>query len=87
VLIGEATLALVRPAVEADTVEPLELKGKSTPVAVFRLGSVREPPERSHESPFVGRERELESVTAAWARARAELRCELVTIVGEPGVG
>jgi class 3 adenylate cyclase len=28
----------LRPAVEADTVEPLELKGKSTPVAVFSAG-------------------------------------------------
>jgi tetratricopeptide (TPR) repeat protein len=59
VLIGEATLDLVRGAVEAEALGPLGLKGKSTPVAAFRLESVRE----------------------------GELRCELVTIVGEPGVG
>jgi class 3 adenylate cyclase/tetratricopeptide (TPR) repeat protein len=87
VLIGEATLELVRGAVEAEALEPLDLKGKATPVAAFRLESVREPPERAHESPFVGRDRELSLVVEAWSRAQAELRCELVTIVGEPGVG
>jgi class 3 adenylate cyclase/tetratricopeptide (TPR) repeat protein len=87
VVIGEATLELVRGAVEAEPLEPLELKGKSTPVSAFLLGSVHEAPKRSHESPFVGRDRELSFVSDAWARAQADLRCELVTIVGEPGVG
>ena len=36
---------------------------------------------------FVGRERELALVREAWERAQAEQRCELVTIVGDPGVG
>jgi Adenylate and Guanylate cyclase catalytic domain len=87
VLIGEATLDLVRGAVEAEALGPLGLKGKSTPVAAFRLESVRETPERSQESPFIGRDRELSLVGEAWARAQGELRCELVTIVGEPVVG
>ena len=30
---------------------------------------------------------ELESLRGAWERARDETRCELVTIVGDPGVG
>ena len=46
-----------------------------------------EAPERSHDSRFVGRARELELVREAWRRAQAEQRCELVTIVGEPGIG
>ena len=62
VLIGEATLALVRDAVEVEAVEPLELKGKAEPVPAFRLVAVREAPERRHETPFVGRERELETL-------------------------
>ena len=48
VLIGEATHALVRDAVDAEPVEPLTLKGKSEPVPAFRLVSVLDAPERSH---------------------------------------
>ena len=59
ILIGETTLELVRGAVESEPVEPLELKGKSEPVVAHRLVAVHEAPERSHESRFVGREREV----------------------------
>ena len=87
VLIGEPTLALVREAVTAEPVKPLTLKGKSHPVPAFRLVSVRGAPERSHASRFVGRERELRSLAEAWERVRAQARCELVTVVGDAGVG
>ncbi len=87
VLIGEPTLQLVRDAVEAEAVELLELKGKSEPVGAFRLLSVYEARERTHETPFVGRARELETLHEAWGRALAEQRCELVTISGDAGVG
>ncbi len=40
-----------------------------------------------HDSLFVGRERELGLLAEAWARAFAERSCELVTVVGEPGIG
>ena len=59
VLLGEATLALVRDAVEVEPVEPLELKGKAEPVPAYRLVAVRERARAPHETPFVGREREL----------------------------
>src|SRR6185436_10326949 len=36
---------------------------------------------------FVGREQELAALADAWVRAVAQTRCELVTVVGEPGVG
>ena len=87
VLIGEPTLALVRDAVEVEPVEPLELKGKAEPVPAYRLLRVHEAPERRHEAPFVGRERELALLREAWERVRAEQRCELVTVVGDAGVG
>ena len=87
VLLGEPTLALVREAVEVEPVEPLELKGKAAPVPAHRLLRVLEAPERRHESRFVGRERELALIRGAWDRARSEQRCELVTIVGDAGVG
>ena len=87
VLIGAPTLDLVREAAEVEPVEPLALKGKAGPVPAYRLLSVRDTPERRHETRFVGRRRELALVREAWERVRAERRCELVTVVGEPGVG
>ena len=87
VLVGQPTLALVRDAVEVEPVEPLALKGKSEPVPAYRLLSVLEAPERRHEAVFVGRERELAILRRAWERAQAERRCELVTLVGDAGVG
>ena len=86
-LLGEPTLALVREAVEIEPVEPLELKGKAEPVPAHRLLRVRDAPERRHGALFVGRERELALVRAAWERARAEQCCELVTVLGDAGVG
>ena len=87
VLIGEATLELVGGAAETQPVEALELKGKSDPVPAHRLVAVTDAPERSHDSRFVGRAREVELIHDTWRRAQAEQRCELLTIVGDPGIG
>ena len=87
VLIGEPTLALVGGAAEVEPVEPLELKGKAEPVPAYRLLRVHDAPERRHGELFVGRERELAILREAWDRVQAEQRCELVTVVGDAGVG
>jgi len=87
ILVGQPTLALVRDAVEVEPLDALELKGKSEPVHAARLMHVRDAPERRHGARFVGRERELALLLEAWERARVERRCELFTLVGEPGVG
>jgi class 3 adenylate cyclase/tetratricopeptide (TPR) repeat protein len=87
VLIAEATRVLVGDAVDVEPVEPLALKGKSEPVPAFRLVAARAASERRHETVFVGRERELALLAEAWGRAVAEQRCELVTIIGDAGLG
>ena len=87
ILIGESTFRLVHDGVVAEAVEPLELKGKSERVPAYRLGSILEVKERGHGLPFVGRQREVELIHEAWERARDEQRCELVTIVGDAGIG
>jgi class 3 adenylate cyclase/tetratricopeptide (TPR) repeat protein len=87
VLLGDPTLALVAEAVEVEPVPPLELKGKAEQVAAHRLLRVLEAPERRHETQFVGREHELALLDEAWERAIGEQRCELVTVVGDAGVG
>src|SRR5213079_256125 len=58
ILIGPKTHRLVHSAAEIEAVEPLTLKGKSEPVPAFRLMTLRDAPERSHASRFVGRKRE-----------------------------
>jgi len=87
VLIAEATRVLAGDAVDVNPVEPLVLKGKREPVPAFRLLAAGATMERRHERVFVGRERELRLLSKAWAQAMAEQQCELVTVVGEPGIG
>src|SRR5262245_4454694 len=87
ILIGAATLALVRDSVEVESLAPLELKGKAEPVPAYRLVAVRDEPRPRHEPVFVGRAGELEALRRSWQLALEEQRCELVTVVGEAGVG
>ena len=87
ILIGDETFRLVHDTVETEEVEPLELKGKAAPVQAHRLLDVRDAPERVHESAFVGREQELETLRETWRKVLAEERCEVVTVIGNAGVG
>ncbi|MGZ4412586.1 MAG: adenylate/guanylate cyclase domain-containing protein, partial [Gaiellaceae bacterium] len=87
ILIGEETLALVRAAVETEAVEPLELKGKAEPVPAFRLVSVGGEAPRRHDVAMVGRERELQALRDAFARAEVNRSCQLFTVLGTAGVG
>jgi class 3 adenylate cyclase len=87
VLIGEPTFELVRAAVQVDSLEPLRVKGKAQPVEAYQLNAVHEPRVRRAQTHFVGREQELSLIQTAWKRALTEQRCQLVTIVGEAGVG
>jgi class 3 adenylate cyclase/tetratricopeptide (TPR) repeat protein len=87
ILIGQPTFALVRDAADVEPIEPLTVKGKAEPLPAYRLVSVREAPERRHEARFVGRRAELAFIRQAWGRVRVERRCELVTVIGDAGVG
>jgi class 3 adenylate cyclase len=88
VLLGETTHRLVRTAVEAEAIEPLTLKGKSEPMPAFRLVGIGEgTPLRRHDTPLVGRRRELQLLTEAFDRANEERACYLFTLLGTAGVG
>ncbi len=87
ILIGEATLALVRDDVETEAVEPLALKGKVEPVAAFRLDAVKGETARGHDVPMVGREHELASLRSTYDEAVRARSCRLLTVVGAAGVG
>jgi DNA-binding SARP family transcriptional activator len=88
ILVGAGVLELARDAASAEALAPLAPAGRGSPVPAWRLLSVSaRPPERDFDSPFVGRRRELDALTAAWERASAERRCELVTLLGAAGLG
>ena len=90
VLIGADTYRLVRDTVDAEAVEPLEVKGKARPVRAYRLLDVvsgEADGARPLDSPIVGRDRELEQLTEAFERVVTGERCELVTVLGPAGIG
>ena len=90
ILIGDETHRLVRDAVVAEPIERLTLKGKAEPVPAHRLlevvsetGQAR----RALLSTMVGRDRELEDLTRAFARAAEDRSCLLFTVLGAAGEG
>jgi tetratricopeptide (TPR) repeat protein len=85
-LLGALTHALVSDGVEADPVEPLELKGKAERVPAFRLVALVSR-DRTSSSPLVGRDDDLELLRVQVGAADAVGTGRLVTVVGEAGVG
>jgi class 3 adenylate cyclase len=89
-LLGESTYALVRHAVRAERLEPLEVKGKAAPLIGYRLlGLVKGAGarERRRRSPLVGRAEELRLFRDAYVRAGRERTCHMFTVLGSAGVG
>jgi len=92
ILASEATWRLVEGYVQGERVGPVEVRGRSEPVVVFRVlgvGSRRSPLEGNgpHRlSQFVGRDRQLETLLDLFG-AVTEGRGQALGIVGEPGVG
>ena len=68
IYIGESTLRLARDAVQVEAVEPLQLKGKSEPVAAYRLVSALglDGHVRRQDTPIVGRDAELATLSEAY---------------------
>src|SRR5215471_12891812 len=89
VLIGETTFRLVKDAVTVEPVEPLELKGKSKPVRAYQLTGVGhgEAITRRVDLPVVGRREEFERLLDAFDRTLASSQCEVVTVLGQAGLG
>jgi class 3 adenylate cyclase/tetratricopeptide (TPR) repeat protein len=88
VLLGEETYGLVRAAVNAEAVPPLEAKGKAERLVAHRLLSVQaEAPARRHDAPMIGREGQRALLENAFANVVSERACHLFTILGVAGVG
>jgi predicted ATPase/class 3 adenylate cyclase len=69
----------------------VSVKGKAQPLALYRPLAARarfgSEVTRTHSTPLVGRELEKPLLIATFERAAQQESCQLVTVVGEPGVG
>jgi class 3 adenylate cyclase/tetratricopeptide (TPR) repeat protein len=86
--VDELTFSATRDVVAYEALDPVTVKGKTEPVRIWQAKSVggAGDPHKTF-SPLVGREHELGLLTEAHARALREPSVQLVTLVGEPGVG
>ncbi len=88
ILIGPITERLLRGSARVERIEPLRLKGKSDPVAAWRLvglGPSRREPARG--GPLVGRAVELAALRDAFVDVIATRRPAMVTVAGAAGIG
>ncbi len=91
VLVGPGTYSATRQVFDYQAIEPVVLKGKAEPVAVFQALAPRArfgtELTRSLTTPMVGRQIDLGIVTGAFQKAVQETTVQLVVVAGEPGVG
>jgi class 3 adenylate cyclase len=91
ILVGETTWRATRDAVDYRPSEPIQAKGKAEPVVAWEAlearGRVGVDISTRVRTALVGRRRELDSLLDAFERARSARSVQLVTLVGEPGIG
>jgi class 3 adenylate cyclase/tetratricopeptide (TPR) repeat protein len=91
VLVDETTYRGTRHAVDFESTEPVEAKGKAERIAVWVATSAhsRFGVDVTHHArtELVGREQELDVLRDAFVRARSSRTPQLVTLVAVPGMG
>jgi class 3 adenylate cyclase/tetratricopeptide (TPR) repeat protein len=90
ILIGERTWELTRGVVESELVGPLGMKGKTALVPAYRLIRMAgdETSTRAQlRRRLFGRSSELSELRHALDDAVSERRCQLITVLGPPGLG
>ena len=91
ILVGETTWRATHDAIDYREAEPVQAKGKSDPVDVWEAiearGRVGVDISGRVRTPLVGRRRELDTLLDAFERVRSGRSAQLVTLVGEPGIG
>jgi class 3 adenylate cyclase len=89
ILLGETTYRLVRDAVVADPLVPIQVKGKAAPLTAYRLRYVTPGAswlQRRLDAPIVGREDELATLDDLFQQC-LPASCRLVSIVAPAGLG
>jgi class 3 adenylate cyclase/tetratricopeptide (TPR) repeat protein len=88
---SEQTYRQTERIFDYEELDPVAVKGKAEPLTVFRPLQPRarfgSGVMRTHATPLVGRELEKSLLTGTFERSAQQRSCQLVTIVGEPGVG
>jgi class 3 adenylate cyclase/tetratricopeptide (TPR) repeat protein len=91
VAVSEQTYRATERIFDYEPLEPVTVKGKSDPLAIYRPLAARarfgSDITRTHSTPLVGRELEKPLLIGTFERAAQQQSCQLVTVVGEPGVG
>ena len=88
---SETTYRATERIFDFEELEPVTVKGKTEALRLFRPLAPRARFGRdvisTHATPLVGRELENALLVGTFERAVQQRSCQLVTIVGEPGVG
>ena len=88
---SEQTYRATERTFEYEELESVSVKGKSDPLRLFRpfapLARFGTDVTRTHTTPLVGRELEKPLLIGTFERSAQQRSCQVVTIVGEPGVG
>jgi len=91
VAVGEQTYRATGRVFEYEPLEPVSVKGKSEPLSLWQARAARSrfgtDITRRYTTPLVGRELEKPLLIGAFERAAQQGSVQLVTVVGEPGVG
>jgi class 3 adenylate cyclase/tetratricopeptide (TPR) repeat protein len=90
VIVDETTMRSTEGSIAFEPLPPVEAKGKSEPIGVWRALEAKSrvgQPEAATHTPFVGRELERTLLYETFLRAERESSVQLVTVVGEPGIG
>ncbi len=89
ILVGPGAHRLAGPLIQFEQDGQRALRGLDRKLAVWRVVGLVEnaQPFPKLSGPFVGRESELELLSATWERTLRANRAHLFTIYGEPGVG
>jgi predicted ATPase/class 3 adenylate cyclase len=91
VAVSEQTYRQTERVFDYEVLEPVAVKGKTAPLAIFRPLQARArfgtDVTRTHTTPLVGRELEKPLLIGTFERAAQQRSCQLVTVLGEPGVG
>jgi class 3 adenylate cyclase/tetratricopeptide (TPR) repeat protein len=91
VVVGELTRRATGDQIEYEELEPVSVKGKDQLLPIWRARGARSrfgvDVEQRTLAPLIGREHELSLLRELYARAVRDETAQLVTVVGEPGVG
>jgi class 3 adenylate cyclase len=89
VLVDEWTYRATSRAIFYEQAHPVEAKGKSETVPVWvAVEPVSVVPEQQRDRlPLVGRDAEADALRGAFDRSRREPSTQLVSVIGEPGIG